>query len=304
MQLGFVSAILPDLSLDEVLAEAARLGYDCVEVMCWPVGKAERRYAGVTHIDVTDFGQEDAKKVQALVEKHGVQISGLGYYPNPLVGDAEERARYAEHIKKVIDASALLGVNVMTTFIGRDHRRSLAENWQRFDEVWPPLIEYAEQKEVKVGIENCPMFFTGDEWPGGKNIAYSPAIWREMFRRIPSPYFGLNYDPSHLIWQFIDEVRPIAEFKDRIFHVHAKDLEIDREMLYQDGVLGCGFRWEIPRLPGLGEVRWNRLIAALYAAGYDGVISIEHEDRAFEGTEELVKRGFYLARDVLAPYIV
>jgi sugar phosphate isomerase/epimerase len=234
---------------------------------------------------------------------NGLEISSLAYYPNPLHPDQAHRDEVIAHLKMVIDAAALLEVGIVGTFAGADQNKSAEQNLEEFARVWPPIARYASERRVKVAIENCPMLWP-DTWPGGNNVAYSPAIWRRMFEIIPDEHFGLNYDPSHLIWQFIDEVRPIAEFKDRIFHVHAKDLEIDREMLYRDGVLGCGFRWEIPRLPGLGEVRWDCLIAALYAAGYDGVISIEHEDRAFEGTEDLVKRGFYLSRDVLAPYIV
>ncbi len=282
MKLGFVTAILPDLSLEEVLIEAAAQGYACIEVMCWPVGKAERRYAGVTHIDVTGFDEADAQAVQALTERYGVQISGLGYYPNPLVDDADERARYAEHIKSVIRASALLGVNVMNTFIGRDHTRSLAENWQRFDQVWPSIIEYAQAQGVRVGIENCPMFFTGDEWPGGKNMAYAPAIWREMFRRIPSPYFGLNYDPSHLIWLQIDYTQPLWEFADRLVHVHAKDARVDQHRLNEVGILGTPLQFHTPKLPGMGDVNWGRFFSVLGDMGYQGPVCVEVEDRTFE----------------------
>ena len=177
MKLGFVSAILPDESLEEVLAIAAEIGYDCVELMCWPPGKAERRYAGVTHIDVSDFKEGDAEAVLALTSKYGVSISGLGYYPNPLVADEEASRVFIEHIKKVIRAAAMLGVGQMNTFIGRDHRKSVADNWPRFMEVWPEIVQYAEVREVKIGIENCPMLFTDDEWPGGKNLATAPDIW-------------------------------------------------------------------------------------------------------------------------------
>jgi sugar phosphate isomerase/epimerase len=157
---------------------------------------------------------------------------------------------------------------------------------------------------VKVAIENCPMIFSLDEWPGGKNLAYSPAIWRRMFEIVPDDNFGLNLDPSHLVWQFIDYTRVVRDFAARIFHVHAKDLEVDREGLYQNGVMSLGMGWQVPRLPGLGEVRWDRFLSALYAAGYDWVVSIEHEDRKFEGDLELVQKGFLLARNTLRPLIV
>ena len=221
MKLGFVTAILPDLEFRDVLKTAAEIGYDCVEVMCWPKGKASRRYAGVTHIDVDDFGDAQVAKVHALCDEFGVSISGLGYYPNPLTPNTEESAKYADHIRNVISAAAKLGVG-MNTFIGRDWSKSIDDNWPRFLDVWKPIITFAESLGVRIGIENCPMSFTNDEWPGGKNLAISPAVWRRMFADIPSDYFGLNYDPSHMIWQHMDYLNPMREFSDKLFHIHAK----------------------------------------------------------------------------------
>ena len=228
MSLGFVTAILPDLSLAEVFSTAAELGYDCVEVMCWPVGKAERRYGGVTHIDVNGLDAKAAAEIKSLSEKHGVAISGLGYYPNPLTPDAEEARTAVAHIRQVIDAAAQLEIGQMNTFIGRDWTLSVEGNWQRFLDTWGPLVEHAASQQVRIGIENCPMLFTGDEWPGGKNLAISPAIWRRMFQDLPSEFLGLNYDPSHLVWQQMDEIAPLVEFADKLFHVHAKDVRVDR----------------------------------------------------------------------------
>lgn len=302
MKLGLLTAAFPDANLPEIAAWAAESGFGMLEIACWPVGKKDRRYGGVSHIDVANLDQTGARQVTGLLAGHGLEISSLAYYPNPLHPDPAHREEVILHLKRVIDAAQLLGVEIVGTFAGADQDKSAEQNLETFAQVWPPIVRYARERGVKIAIENCPMLWP-DTWPGGNNVAYSPAIWRRMFEIVPDDNFGLNYDPSHLIWQFIDEVRPIADFKDRIFHVHAKDLEVDREMLYQDGVLGRGFRWEIPRLPGLGEVRWDRFMAALYAIGYDHVVSIEHEDRAFEGSHELVKRGFYLARDVLRPYI-
>ena len=246
MQLGFVSAILPELSLEEVLQFAAETGFDCVEVMCWPKGKATRRYAGVTHIDVQDFSSEDAQAVNKLANELGVAISGLGYYPNPLVADQEAAAVYIDQIKKVIRASALLGIHRTNTFVGRDHTRSVEDNWPRFLEVWRDLINFAESHEVRVGIENCPMLFTYDEWPGGKNLATTPEIWSRMFEAIPSNYFGLNYDPSHMIWQHMDYLTPMRTFADRLFHVHAKDVRIDYHKLNQVGIMAPPNQWHSP----------------------------------------------------------
>ena len=280
MQLGFVSAILPELKLEEILSFAATEGFGCVELMCWPVGKAERRYAGVTHLDVTSFGEREAGRTRELTEKYGVRISSLGYYPNPLCADSTERENYIQHLRRVIEASAGLGIGVMTTFIGRDHVKSVEENWKLFESVWKPLISFAADHDVKVGIENCPMLFSGDEWPGGKNLAISPDIWRRMFDAIPSKHFGLNFDPSHLVWQRIDYVRALHEFKDRIVHVHAKDDKTVADRLYDRGVLGLG--WHIPKLPGLGDVQWNQFFSALTDIEYRGPVCVEIEDRAYE----------------------
>ncbi len=286
MKLGFVSAILPELSLREVLETAADLGYDCVEVMCWPVGKAERRYAGVTHIDVDELSGDLVGEIQSLTEETGVSISGLGYYPNPLSPDAEESKKAGEHIRKVIAAAAKLGVGRMNTFIGRDWTRSVEDNWPRFREVWSPIVELADSEGVKIGIENCPMFFTNDEWPGGKNLAISPAIWRRMFADIPSPNFGLNYDPSHMVWQHMDYLAPLREFAGRIHHAHAKDVRMDYHRLNDVGILANPLEYHTPKLPGMGEVEWGKFISVLGDAGYQGPVCVEVEDRAFEDTLE------------------
>lgn len=286
MQLGFVTAILPELSLDEVLAFAAAEGFDCVEVMCWPAGRAQRRYAGVTHIDVDDFTDADAQRVRDLVARHGVEISGLGYYPNPLTADAAERATYIAHIRKMIEASAQLGIHIANTFIGRDQTRSLEANLEDFAQVWPDIIAHAEACDVRVGIENCPMLFTGDEWPGGQNLAISPAVWRRMFDIIPSAHFGLNFDPSHLIWQRMDYLAAIRDFADRFVHVHAKDARLDQHRLDQVGVLAAPLEYHTPKLPGLGDVDWGLFYSTLSDAGYEGAVCIEVEDRAYEDTLE------------------
>jgi sugar phosphate isomerase/epimerase len=282
MKLGFVSAILPELSLEQVVEFAAAERFQCVEVMCWPVGKAERRYAGVTHVDVTKMNKKEVAHIRGVMSSAGVEISALGYYPNPLAPNRREANVYASHIRKVIRAAAALGVKRMNTFVGRDWTKSVEENWPRFRQVWRPLIKYAAQQGVRVGIENCPMLFTGDEWPGGKNLAYCPAIWRRMFHDIPNRHFGLNYDPSHLVWQRIDYLRPLREFAGRLFHVHAKDVRVDRDRLDDVGVLATPLEYHCPKLPGLGEVDWGRFFSVLTDVGYDGPVCIEVEDRAYE----------------------
>ena len=303
MKLGLMSAALPQLSLAELAAWASGNGFEMLEPACWPVSKAERRYAGVTHIDVTELTPAKAQGILDLMDKHTLQISSLGYYPNPLHPDLDHRRSVIDHLKKVIAAAEMLNVPIVGTFVGRDKNKTIEDNLAEFEKVWPPIVKFAANHGVKIAIENCPMIFSNDEWPGGNNLATTPAIWRKMWDIIPDANFGLNLDPSHLVWQMIDYVRVIYEFGPRIFHVHAKDLRIDREQLYQRGVLSLGMGWQIPRLPGLGDVNWAQFISALYGVGYDYVVSIEHEDRAFEKTEDLVKRGFLISRDVLRPYI-
>jgi sugar phosphate isomerase/epimerase len=282
MQLGFVSAILPDQSLEQVLEFARDEGFSNVEVMSWPRGAADRRYAGVTHLDVTDFSDADAGRIKALLAKHGAQVSGLGYYPNPLDPDLAHRRVVADHLKKVMAAAAKLGVGVVNTFIGRDPALSAESNWPLVRQVWPDLVRYAELVGVRIGIENCPMLFSKDEWPGGKNLPTTPQLWRQLFAELPSPNLGLNFDPSHLVWQHIDYVRCIREFGKRIVHFHAKDTRIDADRLYDVGSQGLG--WYTAKIPGLGDVNWGALFSALTDVGYRGAVSIEVEDRAFEGS--------------------
>jgi len=303
MQLGFVTAILPDETLESVLRVAADLGYDCVEVMCWPVGKATRRYAGITHIDVADMTSQRAAEINAVAASFGIAISGLGYYPNALSADQEEASRAVEHLMKVIEASAMLGIGRVNTFIGRDPVKSIDGNWPQFLETWKPIIAFAESKGVKVGIENCPMLFTADEWPGGKNLAHSPAIWRRMFEAIPSDHFGLNYDPSHLVFQQMDYLSPMREFADRIFHVHAKDVRVDRHKLDAVGILGFPNDYHCPKLPGLGDVDWGKFFSVLGDSGYRGPVCVEVEDRIYESSLGLRRMALQQSYDFLRRYI-
>jgi len=303
MKLGFVSAIFQDLSFVQVMRFAADAGFTTVEVMCWPSGKADRRYAGVTHIDVRQLDDFGAKQITSLLNKLAVSISGLGYYPNPLVADEKQAGVYIDHLKRVISAAQKLGLKQVNTFIGRDHTRSIKDNWKLVDERWPAIVKHAENCGVRIGIEHCPMFYSDDEWPGGKNLPVSPKLWRELFQRLPSLNLGLNYDPSHLIWQLIDPARPIREFAERIFHVHAKDSRVDREKLNDVGILANPSEYHYPKLPGLGDVNWSDFFAALGEAGYAGPVCIEAEDRAYEGSLEDRKRGLVQAKRFLENFV-
>lgn len=303
MQLGFVSAIFGDLSFEEVLQHAAAIGYDCVEVMCWPPGGPDRKHGGVMHLDVTDFTQTQADDTNALCEKYGVSISALGYYSIPLSADVEQAKAACEHLPKVIDAAALLGLTTVNSFIGANHTLTLEENFKKFTEVWPALIRYAEEKKVRIGIENCPMLFA-DSWPFGLNLARTPAIWRRMFEAIPSENFGLNYDPSHLQMQLMDPIAPIREFGSKIFHAHAKDMRIDTHKLNEVGSLVLPMDRSTAKVPGLGDIDWGQWVGALTDAGYDGPVCVEVEDEAFEGSVERRVKSLQISYNVLRPLIV
>lgn len=302
MKLGFVSAILPDLTLEQVLRFAAAERFACVEVMCWPVGKADRKFAGITHIDVSSLTKAGAEDILALCQQHGVSLSGLGYYPNPLDPDREAARRAVSHLKKVITAAPKLGLKNVNTFIGRDWTRSLEDNWSRFLKTWKPIIAHAEHHGVKIGIENCPMLFTRDEWPGGKNLAVSPVIWRRMFNDLPSDHFGLNYDPSHFVLQQMDPASPLREFQGKLFHLHAKDVKLHRDRLDEVGVFAHPNEWHTPRIPGYGEMDWGKFLGALRETSYRGPVCIEVEDPTFGRSLAGRKQAVRVAGNVLRPF--
>ena len=304
IRLGFVSAILGDLSFDEVVDFASGNGYSCVEMMCWPAGKADRKYAGVTHIDVTALDNSEINRIRNKLKQKNISISGLGYYPNPLHADKEKSDFYIDHIKKVIDAAVKLNIGVINTFIGADQARDDDDNFARFREIWPPIVKYAEEMNIRIAIENCPMFFTRDEWPSGNNLAHSPALWRKIFEAIPSSHFGLNYDPSHLIWQMIDYIKPVYEFRNRIFHVHIKDARVLREKIADAGILTTPLNLHTPKLPGLGDIEWGKFFSALYEVGYNGSACVEVEDKSFEGPPDNRKDALILSRNYLKQFLI
>ncbi len=304
MKLGFTTPVVAEMSLEEVLAFAHEEGFACIEACCWPVGKADRKFAGVTHVDVAGFTRNRAEDVNALRAKYDVGFSALGYYPNPLDPDPAAAKRCVDHLKKVIVAAEMLGLKNVNSFIGRDWTRTVDDNWPRFLKTWKPLIAFAEDHDIRIGIENCPMSFTRDEWPGGKNLATSPVIWRRMFNDIPSKNFGLNYDPSHFILQFMDPIRPLKEFKEKLFHLHAKDVKIQHDRLDEVGAFAFPLQWHQPRIPGYGDVNWAKFMATLTEIGYAGDVCIEVEDDTFGKTLEGRQNALRVARNILKPYFV
>ena len=303
LDLGFVSAILAEKSFNDVIEFASANQFKCVEIMCWPVGKAERRYAGVTHINIDELDDAGIAEIKTILKKNNVYISGLGYYPNPLDEDQAQADVYIEHIKKIIRAAAKLEIPGVNTFVGRDPVLSVEDNLKKFADVWPGIIQVAEDNNVKVGIENCPMLFTRDEWPGGKNLATTPVIWRKMFEIIPSENFGLNYDPSHLVWQQMDEVKPIYDFADKLFHIHLKDVKVFPDKLNEVGIMAYPLDYHSPKIPGLGDVNWQGFFSALTSVKYRGPVCIEVEDKAFEGSEDDIKSAILSSRNYLNQFI-
>lgn len=306
MKLGFVSAILGDYNFEQMIDTAAELGYQCVEVACWPVGKSERRYAGVSHIDVDRVISDDAymKHILDYTKGKNIEISALAFYPNTLDENQEKRALNISHLKKVIKVSNKLGIGMVTTFIGRMQDKTVEENLACVGKVWPEIISFAEQNNVKVAIENCPMLFGPDQWPGGQNLMTTPKIWRQLFEMIPSDNFGINYDPSHFVWQMIDYIKPIYEFKNKIFHVHCKDIKVYKNKLDDVGIMAYPLEFMSPKLPGLGDVDWGKYLSALTDIDYDGPVCIEVEDRAFEGSEKKVLDSLRLSEKYIEQFVI
>ena len=306
MKLGLVTAILEQYDYEKMIDTVSAMGFECVEVACWPAGKAERRYAGVSHIDVARVCTDDgyARHVLDYAAQHGVEISALAFYPNTMDGDLEKRAANIAHLETVIRASAKLGVNLVTTFIGRDQTKSVEDNLAIVAQVWPPIIALAEELGVKIAIENCPMLFGRDQWPGGQNLMTTPVIWHKVFDILTSPNLGINYDPSHFVWQMIDYIKPIYEFKDKIFHVHYKDIKLFKDKLERVGVMAYPLDFMSPKLPGLGDVDWGRFVSALTDIRYDGFTCIEVEDKAFEGSEAAVLDSLRLSKRYLEQFVI
>jgi sugar phosphate isomerase/epimerase len=303
VKLGFLTAPFPETPLLEVADWAASERFEVLEIACWPrAGGPSRKYAGTSHIDVVDLSDAQAREIKAQIAERGLDVSGLGFYPNPLHPDPAVRAPAIDHLRKVIVATGRMGLPVTNTFCGGDASKHVDENWKEALRVWPDIVRFAQDHGVKLTFENCPMIFSTDEWPGGHNIAYSPYIWRRILEEWGGTV-GLNFDPSHLVWLMIDQGRFIREFGPHILHFQAKDVMIDRDGLYERGSLSGGIGWQVPRIPGLGDAPWTEIFSALYRTGYDGPIIIEHEDRVFEGSDEKVKRGFLVARDVLRPFV-
>ena len=306
MKLGLLSAILDSWTYEEVIDIAAGMNFRSVEVACWPQGKAERRYAGVSHIDAERVLDDDgyAESVLSYAKARGIEISSLGYYPNPLDSNCEKAEAAVRHIEALIKASHKLGVGMVTTFIGRDQTKTVDGNLPLVKKVWTPILDLAEKEDVKIAIENCPMLFGPDQWPGGQNIFTSPENWEKVFDTLKSEKLGINFDPSHFIWQQLDYVRAVYDFKDRIFHVHFKDIKLYPEKLKRVGVMAYPLEYMSPKLPPYGDVDWAAFVGALTDIGYEGHAAIEIEDKAFEGTKVKILDSIRITKKYMENFVI
>lgn len=304
MKFGLLSSILDGWNFEEVIDFASENGFRCVELACWPAGKAERRYAGVSHIDIEGLNEEKIQYILKYCSDRNVEISSLAFYPNTMDPNPEARQASINHLMKLIDASAALGVNMVTTFIGRDQSKSVEENLKLVGEIWPPILRHAEEKNVKVAIENCPMLFGEDQWPGGQNIMTSPVLWRKIFDILKNDNLGINYDPSHFVWQMMDYIAPIYEFRDKIFHVHFKDIKLYPEKLKKCGVMAYPLDYMSPKIPGLGDINWSKFVSALTDIGYDGAAVLEIEDKSFENSKQDIIDSILLSKRYMSQFVI
>ncbi|QGU94661.1 TIM barrel protein [Clostridium bovifaecis] len=307
MNLGFLTGCLKS-TLEEKVKWAKENGFDALEISCWP-RLNDRDYSG-SDIDVEKLDDNEVEKIKSLFSGNEMKISSLAYYDNMLHHNLDIRNKYISHLKSVIDAAEKLGVELVGTFVGKDFTKTIEENFSEYEKVFRDLVDYCKSKKIKLMIENCPMpSWHKEGW--GATISYSPELWYEMFKRIPDDNFGLNFDPSHLIWLQIDYIKALREFKDRIFHVHAKDCRLLKERVGYYSIFGkqigkthgedLGFIK--PCMPGLGDVEWDSVFEVLWDIGYTGAISIEHEDKDYEGTDDKVKEGLLIAYKYLREWI-
>jgi sugar phosphate isomerase/epimerase len=308
MKLGFLTACLPKLKLEELVQWSSKQGFQTLELASWPA-KSSRDYQA-KQIDAANFTKDDAKRVNEIFSKYNMSISAMAYYDNNLHPDMKKRNAYLKHLRKVIDTAGMLNVKLVGTFVGSRPDKTPTQNMKEIGKVFREVVKYAEDRNVKIMIENCPM----ENWvkfglPG--NYAYSPELWDAMFNEVPSKNFGLNLDPSHLYWLGIDYIQVIKDYSQKIFHAHAKDTEVLAEGEYNYGLFGRQIEpipwksgWWRYRMPGLGEINWMKFISTLQEYKYDYVLSIEHEDPVFEGTEEKVKKGLILGYKHLSQYTI
>ncbi|KGO32224.1 sugar phosphate isomerase/epimerase family protein [Oenococcus alcoholitolerans] len=308
MNFGFLTGCLQDMTLPEKMKYAHEIGFTSLDVSCWPKDNT-RDYSG-SDIDVENLNSDQVNEIKENQKKYDITFSSLAYYDNMLEPDLKIRKKYHDHLLAVIKAAGLLGVPLVGCFIGKDQNESLDKNFDEYEDIFSKYVSFAEDNGVKLMIENCPMIgWQSEGYPG--TFSYSPELWDEMFRRIPSSSFGLNFDPSHLDWLGIDYIQALRDYKDRIFHIDAKDMIVDKSKFYRYSIFGkkldrlhgedSGF-WT-PVIPGLGDINWDQFYKVMKEIDFKGDFSIEHEDRRFAGNDTLVKKGLEFSFNYLNPII-
>jgi sugar phosphate isomerase/epimerase len=305
VRLGFLTACLPGTPLDEIVGWAATEGYQGLEVAVWP--DVPGRDWEASHIDVATLDAAGAEGIRRLFDGQGVEISALAYYENNLDRDVERREQTHEHLRRVVDAAQLLGVGLVGTFVGRDISLTVDDNLRLAEKTLPPLVDYAAARGVRLVVENCPMEgWHPDGYPA--NLAYSPELWEWMF----GLGLNLNFDPSHLQWLGVDPVAVLPKYVDQVLHVQAKDVEIDASARDRYSHFGRAADrgsnpwdsgWWRYRIPGLGQIDWTGVVQRLRDGGFDGFVSVEHEDPVWSGDPDKVRDGLVLARRTLGPLV-
>ena len=305
MKLGFLTACLPNRPLADIATWAADHGFEALEVAAWPA--LGNRPFTASHIAADSFTSGDAERITGLFEQHHLTLSSLAFYDNNLHPDARERAAINDHVIACIDAAALVGVPTVGTFIGRHPGQSVAENMREAERLFPRLVDHAGERGVKLVIENCVMEgWHPDGYPG--NLAYSPELWEWMF----GLGLYLNFDPSHLMWMGIDPVEALRPHVSRVAHAQAKDIQLFPDKRNRYGWPGIADKtadpwnvgWWRYRVPGRGQVDWHGIVDTLYEGGFDGVLSVEHEDPVWGGSEPKIETGLLIAHQTLRPLIV
>ena len=262
MLLGFLTGgNIGDLKT--TLKWAEENGFDSISITL-PIGQK--------FLDLDDIVSHPGK-YKDMISETKVVVSAIGFYGNPISLDENKRKQHIKHFEKVFDVAYALELPVVTGWVGKVENGDIEDNVREIKNVWPSLLRKAEDYNIKVAIENCP-----------GNIMYRPDIWRRVFDELGSEYLGLEFDPSHLICQFIDPSSALDEFGDRVYHVHAKDAEINWRIVSTYGITYK--RWCPHRLPGYGDYDWFEFFTLLKKHGYDYAISIEHEDPYFKDFKE------------------
>ncbi|MGQ9583937.1 MAG: sugar phosphate isomerase/epimerase family protein [Anaerolineae bacterium] len=265
MRLGMVTPYW-----ETALGFAAEASLECLEVQARPGSP----------LDEARRAPDGVERIRRTLAQYGVQVCSLILTLNYLA-PGEEGKQAREYLRGIVDLAAELAVPTVSTVTGRLRDESFEANLEEYVRVWRPLVRYAAERGVRIVHENCP-----HNPCNSPNLALNPVWWNALFQALPAENLGLEYDPSHLVWQGIDYLEAIRATGSKIFVVHAKDCEVDPHKLARLGYLADGW-WQY-RIPGAGQVDWPKLFMRLREIGYNGDVLIEHEDPSF-GTERMME---------------